>query len=119
MSKLNPNLIKHRVGKNWKVVADFGYDDEKKQARKTGDARAVTMTRTGVMAGGYRSSTAVKMELHHNYSGSGPDAFGGAPKWPSLDLHVSLPAGKYELQFELAAQLAAVCDRFAAEKGIA
>jgi hypothetical protein len=81
--------------KGWKCEASRAYDTETIQA--------ITLSRRGKKAGpGYVSDQAVEMELHHNFSGSGDKAFGGAAAWPVLTLNFALPAGQEDDVYELA-----------------
>jgi hypothetical protein len=73
----------------------------------------VIASRSGPMAGqGYISENVARITLHHNYSGSGPDAFGKADTWPHLKVDMSFPAGTEADLTGLAIKMAAVIDEF-------
>ena len=63
----------------------------------------------GPMGGpGYISGSAASVNIHKNYNGSGPSAFGGAKEWPHITVRVAFPS---DTQAE---HVAAVADKFSA-----
>lgn len=62
------------------------------------------------------SSNEAQITLHHNYSGSGPDAFNNCSTWPHLKVEMGFPGGTESDLPGLAAKLAAVVDEFLTSK---
>lgn len=68
-------------------------------------------TRPAEMAGaGYIGENAIKIRVGRNINGSGPNAFGGAKEWPSVDLDVAFPATDKERAEQFAEALKAFVD---------
>lgn len=67
---------------------------------------------------GHSSTNASHIDIHHNFNGSGGEAFGGAEKWPVVSVHVALPENGYGLATELAVRLSEVIKSFLIEKGL-
>jgi hypothetical protein len=52
------------------------------------------------------------IQLHKNYNGSGPTAFGGRKEWPVLTLEVAFDVGEESRRQELADVLAKAVQNF-------
>lgn len=77
------------------------------------DQQGARWTALSRFAGPGFESTGATVEERTHRNGSGPDAFGGAKTWPAVTARVELPAGRPELQAELARELRETITRFA------
>lgn len=63
-----------------------------------------------------RNATTIGVTEHRN--GSGPEAFGGAKKWPVIDIQISLPEGENGLAVDLAVKLTEIIRQELDTKGL-
>lgn len=82
----------------------------KLETDESGRARWTALSR---FAGPGFESTGATVEERTHRNGSSDDAFGGAKTWPAVTARVELPAGRPELQAELARELRETITRFA------
>jgi hypothetical protein len=109
LNRLNACGFAYEYGVRWTSRNQYVHDNHGR----------IAGTYAALMAGNYACSNAVTLELHANYSGSGPDAFGGAREWPHLTLQVSFRQGDERLAEDLANKLAAQVDEFMRQHGLA
>lgn len=69
-------------------------------------------SRPATMAGQVRMDSAVTIQINEHFNGSGPQAFGGAKSWPTIDLHVPFCVGEEALRDRLSEKLAEVIDQY-------
>lgn len=62
--------------------------------------------------GNYEISNAVTLRMASSYNGSGESCFNGFREWPTVSLHVPLPAGRTDMQQALASELKDFIDGF-------
>lgn len=75
------------------------------------------MSRPGRVARGLYGVAATLRE-HYHYNGSGPQAFGGAKRWPALTLVVAFPENAEELRDLLGDRLRSAVDVFLQEHNL-
>lgn len=60
---------------------------------------------TGKIGNNFKTLGAAEIAERVNYNGSGPNAFGGAKKWPCLNVKVSFQVGEEAKMSALATQI--------------
>jgi hypothetical protein len=85
------------------VVEQTGWEDH--SVRRPGICRPAR-----IGGPGYVSGNGIEIELTHNYNGSGQGYFGGAHKWPALNVHIGFPVECEEEAKELMVKLARLID---------
>jgi hypothetical protein len=70
----------------------------------------IRYSRPGVIARAIECEDAIWIEVHKNYNGSGPEAFGGAEEWPVITLRWSFDESASSQVDELRKQLQAFVD---------
>lgn len=74
--------------------------------------RGFEYSRLGLNGRSSQSGNAHIVEVHWNYNGSGPQAFGGAREWPVVSAHVSFVEGEEQRAEEFGAALRDFIDNY-------
>lgn len=81
------------------------------------DGQRTEFVRSGIEAYGQKFDNAHQLELHYNFNGSGPKAFGGAKEWPVVTAKVVFQTGEEDMRDEFAEKLASFINSFMVERG--
>lgn len=74
--------------------------------------------RHGVFANNCTNYTSVhSIELRSHYNGGGANAFGGAKRWPVIEVKVAFKQNEYALAADFAKEIGEVIDRWMQEHG--
>lgn len=79
--------------------------EETQENPRTDSKHRFKITAPKLAAGGINFDNGIELEASVHYNGSGPQAFGGAPKWPVAKLTVSFEQGKFSKRDKFIAAL--------------
>jgi len=71
-----------------------------------------TYVREGVIGNDSETSNAHQDRVCYHYNGSGKEAFGGADKWPHLEINCSFPVNQIAARNALAEELMSYINEF-------
>jgi hypothetical protein len=71
-----------------------------------------SVVRAGRLGGNFQCSNACKIDRTYHYNGSGPNAFGGAARWPVLSVEVDFCEGDEAKRDLLDARIRKVIEEF-------
>lgn len=105
------------ANKEWLILHQEGDVDE--YFSPTGEYQSTQLQRTVRFAGKTnKCDGGIEIEEGHNYSGSGPEAFGHCSKWPHLTLHFAFPEGRKDLRNKFSMELQTFIDKFITEHNL-
>jgi hypothetical protein len=85
---------------------------------KTRSNNFTTFTRPGLMGNNVKYHNAHEMELGYQFNGSGSDSFGGADKWPALEIKIPFPAGREDLRDDFGERFRKIIDNLLRHSGL-
>jgi hypothetical protein len=92
-----------------RAVSRFGF--RPKDCQLPGER--LQIHRAGEFANHCRNYSGVhEIEIGYHYNGSGPESFGGARQWPTVEATVAFNVGEEEKQKTFAVALAKLIDEF-------